>query len=49
MKFTNCKTKQAMAAADVNSNGIINSDLKLKVVVEYAQKHWGLTIVKNRG
>lgn len=35
-----------MAAADVNDDSEINSDLELKGVIDYAQKHWGLTIVE---
>lgn len=35
-KFTNWKTKQAMEAADTNGDGIINSGLELKGVLEYA-------------
>lgn len=40
MKFvTSWKTQQAMAAADINGDGIINSGLEL--VIDYVQKHRG--------
>lgn len=45
--FSKYKTKQAMAAADFNDNGIIDTDEEFKQLIEYAQKHWGLTICED--
>lgn len=45
--FSSYKTKQAMAAADFNDNGIIDTDEEFKQLIEYAQKHWGLTICED--
>lgn len=36
--FTNWKANWAMASADVNDNGVIDGDMELKDVIEYAQK-----------
>lgn len=47
LKFTNWKAKQAMSSVDANNNGFIDTDVELKEVIEYAQKHWGLTIYQD--